>query len=251
MVNQRPFAISIAGFDPSGGAGLLADIKCFEQHHVYGFGVCTALTVQTDTEFIGLEWIELEKIIAQLEPLVKKFKIKACKIGLIKDLYELEYLARYLKSSIPEIQIVVDPILAASAGYAFHDWENCMEEMKKVLTVIDLLTPNYLETVRICGQLKAEEAAKLWAHHCPILLKGGHNPTEPGTDYLYEGTQIYELKSEAILPHGKHGSGCVLSAAITANLSLGHSISASCLHAKTYIQQFLNSNKSPLGYHAP
>jgi hydroxymethylpyrimidine/phosphomethylpyrimidine kinase len=250
MAGERPFAVSIAGLDPSAGAGILADTKCFEQHQVYGFGICTALTVQTDTDFISIEWVGTEKIIAQLEPLMDKFNITACKIGLIEDLFELEYVIRYLKWKAPDIKIVVDPILKASAGYAFHNWADEIEKIAQVLTRIDLLTPNYLEMESLSGSLKVQEAAKAWSKLCPVLLKGGHNTAEPGTDYLFEGAQIHEFKSGPFLPYAKHGSGCVLSASITANLALGRSLPVSCTLAKEYINCFLNSNKTPLGYHA-
>jgi hydroxymethylpyrimidine/phosphomethylpyrimidine kinase len=250
MAGQRPFAVSIAGLDPSAGAGILADIKCFEQHRVYGFGICTALTVQTDSDFISNEWLGIDKIIAQLEPLVEKFRIMACKIGLIKDLPELEHLIRYLRRKTPDIKIVVDPILEASAGYSFHNWGNILERMHPVLHMIDLLTPNYPEMEAIGGRLKVEEAAKIWSGSCPILLKGGHNSAERGTDYLFEGEEVHAFRSDLLLAHAKHGSGCVLSASVTANLALGHSVFASCGLAKTYINHFLNSHKSPLGYHS-
>lgn len=249
MADQRPFAVSIAGLDPSGGAGILADIKCFEQHRVYGFGICTALTVQTDSDFISNEWLGVDKIIAQLEPLAEKFRIMACKIGLIRDLPELEHLIRYLRRKTPDIKIVVDPILEASAGYSFHNWENILDTMRPVLHMIDLLTPNYPEMQTIGGRLKVEEAANIWSRSCPILLKGGHNSAERGTDFLFDGKQVHTYRSGALRAHAKHGSGCVLSASVAANLALGHSLPASCGLAKTYINHFLNSHKSPLGYH--
>jgi len=248
MIAERVNVISLAGFDPSAGAGILADVKCFEQHQVYGFGICTSLTVQTDRNFINNQWIEWEQIIAQMKPLLDKFKIKACKIGLIKDMNTLEKVVKFIKQADPAIQIVVDPILKASAGFEFHSWQNAFEQFLPILKEIDLITPNYLEMLALNGGADAEQGAKIWALHCPLLLKGGHNPRSPGTDYLYENNRVLELTSKMGV-HAKHGSGCVLSSAITANLALGFSLSASCKLAKIYISKFLNSNQSLLGYH--
>src|SRR5690349_11279118 len=118
---NRLYVLSIAGFDPSAGAGVLADVKCFEQHEVYGFGICSALTVQTDSDFIKNDWLDAAQIINQLAPLLAKFPIAACKIGLIKDRVVLLEVIAYLKLHIPSLKIVVDPVLKASSGYEFHD----------------------------------------------------------------------------------------------------------------------------------
>jgi hydroxymethylpyrimidine/phosphomethylpyrimidine kinase len=248
MLNERINVMSLAGFDPSAGAGILADVKCFEQHQVYGFGICTSLTVQTDCDFIGNHWIDGEQIIAQLKPLLNKFEIKACKIGLIKDLAIMEMVVKCIKDISPDIKIIVDPILRASAGFEFHNWQDALDKFRPILKVIDLITPNYLEMLALNGGANAEQGAQIWALHCPVFLKGGHNPRSPGTDYLYENNRVLELTSK-MGAYAKHGSGCVLSSAITANLALGFSLPASCELAKTYISKFLNSNQSLLGYH--
>lgn len=247
MLASRPYAISIAGFDPSAGAGVLADVKCFEQHRVYGFGICSALTVQTDNEFLKNDWLDSSQIIAQLEPLMNKFKVSVCKIGLIKDVSVLHEVVCFLKSKNPDLKIIVDSVLKASSGYEFHDWANGMEILAPVLKQIDLITPNYNEMLSLGGQI---EAISLWAQYCPVLLKGGHTPTLRGTDYLYEGLNIYEFSPQVTQIHQKHGSGCVLSAAIAANVALGYPLKQACNNAKLYIEKFLNSNNTLLGYHS-
>ena len=94
---SRPYVISIAGFDLSAGAGILADIKTFEQHKVYGFGACTALTSQNDQEFLNLSWLSTENILQQLEPLLGRFEIQACKIGIIPSLKTLAAVLKFIK----------------------------------------------------------------------------------------------------------------------------------------------------------
>jgi hydroxymethylpyrimidine/phosphomethylpyrimidine kinase len=247
MLGERPYVMSIAGFDPSGGAGILADVKCFEQLGVYGFGVCSALTVQTDDHFSDCEWISSAQIIAQLEPLLTKFSISACKIGLIKNVEVLVEVLNFIRTMGQNIMIVLDPVLKASSGFQFHHWDAV--QLHSVLGLIDLITPNYDEMLSMGYAQTAEETASLWAVHCPVLLKGGHNPRSIGTDLLFENTGVTELKPGFFRGSQKHGSGCVLSAAITANLAMEHTLTAACKLGKIYTEDFLNSNNTLLGYH--
>lgn len=248
MQATRPYVLTIAGFDPSGGAGVLADCKTFEQQAVYGFGVCTAWTVQTDDSFLNLHWLSAEQIIEQLQPLMNKFNIAACKIGIIESPETLLEVIGFLKESIPSIQIVWDPVLKASAGYDFHSVET-FHSLDAILAVVTLVTPNHNELQQlqsIAGEALIKENR---ARYCSVLLKGGHRPDALGTDTLYEPTGQTNLEAgvEKVAP--KHGSGCVLSAAITARLALGQTLPEACRGAKQYVESFLNSNQSLLGYH--
>lgn len=246
---NRPYALSIAGFDPSAGAGVLADVKCFEQHEVYGFGICSALTVQTDSDFIKNDWLDAGHIIDQLAPLLAKFPVTACKVGLIKDTAVLLEVITYLKLQVPTLKIVVDPVLKASSGYEFHDWKDSLAILAPILKQIDLITPNYPEMLNMGGKAEVHATAKAWATLCPVLLKGGHIAENTGTDYLFEQCMIHELKPGVPKIHQKHGSGCVLSASATAYLAKGFTLLNACTQAKRYIEHFLNSNNTLLGYH--
>ena len=117
---ERPYVCTIAGHDPSGGAGLNADLKVFEQHMVYGFSVCTATTVQTDNEFFEINWVDAKIIKNQLLRLVKKFTIKFFKIGIIQSADLLKEVVEIIRFYYPDAKIIWDPILSASAGEAFH-----------------------------------------------------------------------------------------------------------------------------------
>jgi hydroxymethylpyrimidine/phosphomethylpyrimidine kinase len=248
MHNERPYVLSIAGFDPSAGAGLLADCKTFEQHKVYGFGVCSALTIQNDDQFFNVQWLSVTQIIEQIQPLTTKFNINACKIGIISSLDTLQEVTRFLKQHNPNIQIIWDPVLKASAGYTFHH-DIQAQQLEQVLMSINLVTPNYNELQQLQNHMKSPLIKNDHATFCPILLKGGHRPDRPGVDTLYEsdGHKMIEFGVEKISP--KHGSGCVLSAAVTAELAKGNSLQQACRKAKQYIETFLNSNHSLLGYH--
>jgi hydroxymethylpyrimidine/phosphomethylpyrimidine kinase len=240
--------LSIAGFDPSGGAGILADIKTFEANHVCGMGVLSALTFQNDIVFESLNWVETDEIMKQVAVLERRFEFSAVKIGLIVNLDVLEVVVKALKQTQPGCRIIWDPIVRASAGFLFHGHFE-REQLLRALEDCFLITPNTEEAIFLAGTDNPMEAAKLLARYCNVLLKGGHSKEEPGVDTLFRQNTV-----EKILPAGKevfpkHGSGCVLSAAIAANLAKGYDLIAACRNAKIYVEQFLSSNQTLLGTH--
>ncbi|MGN7822337.1 hydroxymethylpyrimidine/phosphomethylpyrimidine kinase [Chitinophaga sp. 22536] len=248
MEQQRPVVMSFAGLDPSGGAGLLADIKTFEQHRVYGLGVCTALTIQTASDFISVDWLSLPRILAQAKPLLATETLAYCKIGIMTDVQSLLELVRAIRLLSPGIRIIVDPVLKASAGHTFHS-SIPRQTWQELLPELYLITPNYHEAMLLAGLDDGDAAAKQLSAHCAVLLKGGHHQARPGEDTLYTGNEEQRFPAGAQRAYPKHGSGCVLSAAITANLALGHSLSDACANAKAYTENLLSSHPSLTGYH--
>ncbi|UOR04995.1 hydroxymethylpyrimidine/phosphomethylpyrimidine kinase [Hymenobacter aerilatus] len=245
----RPYVLSLAGFDPSGGAGLLADCKTFEQRGVYGFGVCTALTVQSDVQFKRVRWVPLIDLQEQSKLLFERFQINWAKIGLVESLTELPQLLQWLRAQNPHIGVVWDPVLKASAGYNFHTGP-APELVAQLCTGLALLTPNQPEMLRLWPAASAEAAAAAVSTWCPVLLKGGHAEGEEAVDVLYQQGQVVAEFSGPRLPHGeKHGSGCVLSAAIVAGLARGESLVEACGSGKAYTARVLASNETLLGYH--
>ncbi|SKA14548.1 hydroxymethylpyrimidine/phosphomethylpyrimidine kinase [Chitinophaga eiseniae] len=240
--------MSFAGLDPSGGAGLLADIKTFEQHRVYGLGVCTALTIQTASDFISVDWLSLPRILAQAQPLLATETVRYCKIGIMADVQSLLELVRTIKCLSPGIRIILDPVLKASAGHAFHN-SIPRQAWQELLPELYLITPNYQEATLLAGTDDGDVAAEQLSAHCAVLLKGGHHQARPGEDTLYtaNGTQRFPPGQKQVYP--KHGSGCVLSAAITANLALNRSLPDACANAKAYTENLLASHHSLTGYH--
>lgn len=250
---ERPVALTIAGLDPSGGAGMLADIKTFEQCGVYGFGVATALTYQNDLEFRGLTWLSFEEIERQLEPLLSRFRVGYAKIGIVESLATLERVVDLLLLHKPDMQLVWDPILAASAGYTFHAaWD--LDAIKRIAKRCAVITPNFEEMQGIISGKSAREGANDLSALVPVLLKGGHAPGEVVVDTLCMKGECYEYRTprlaEALGVSGKHGSGCVLAAAITAALARGEDLPAACEHGRVYTQRFLRSGATRLGFHA-
>lgn len=249
--NERPYTLTIAGFDPSGGAGFLADAKAMEAHGVYALTAATAITVQHESVFESVEWVKVDLIKQQIKLLFQKYPVGFCKIGLIENWAVLLEITNLLLSLNPKIKIVVDPIFRASAGFDFHQ-NVSIEHLEKWLSNIYLLTPNAQELARINEtETDLMEVAHSLAEYCNILYKGGHNAIQKGTDFLFAGHKIHELTPKEIVAYEKHGSGCVLSAAIVANLALGHDLHRACEQAKEYITRFLNSNETLLGYHYP
>ena len=249
MELNRPIVLSIAGFDPTAGAGVLADVKTMEQCKVYGMCINTGITLQSHDKFISCEWESDAVIKNNIELLFTNYKIEFVKIGLTKDLNQVWSIIQCLKKNNSEVKIILDPIIKTSSDFTiWKDYENS-ELLNKILNEIYLLTPNYIEAQKIWNTQKPEEILSSFTV-CNVLLKGGHNENNVGLDLLFSNrvrTEINSFNSLDIFP--KHGSGCVLSAAITAYLAHGNTLELSCRKAKFYIEHFLNSNKSLLGYH--
>jgi len=249
MHSKRPYALSIAGFDPSGGAGLLADSKTFEANAVYGMGVVSALTWQNDIAFEKVEWTGPEKIRQQLRVLQARFSLQYVKIGLIENAGVLLQVISWIREQAPGAIIVWDPVLKASAGFSFHDQIDQVL-MGDVLQQVDCITPNLPEAQRLFGTDDLHARLLEQCSRTAIYLKGGHGAdAQECTDILYY-RQSSCLFSNPRLPKGeKHGSGCVLSAALTARLASGSDITAAAREANAYTHRFLSSNDSLLGYH--
>lgn len=247
MQTERPFVMSIAGYDPSGGAGLLADIKTFEQMKVQGLGICTAMTLQTESRFFSLEWQPLEQILSGINVLMENYPVRAIKIGVVKDAAFLSEIVRTVRLNNPEAHIVWDPVLKSTSAFSFFDL-NTIPALKDVLKLIDLLTPNYIE-YKI---LKEKHLFDDPENSCAVLIKGGHRENTIGTDILMERAKEISIDpvgaASAFYP--KHGSGCVLSSAIAGHLAKGENMEQACRKGKSYIEKFLTSTPSLLGFHS-
>jgi hydroxymethylpyrimidine/phosphomethylpyrimidine kinase len=246
-LRKRPYILTIAGFDPTGGAGVLADCKTFEKHKCLGMAVITANTIQTENKFIALNPVDEDIVLRQLEALLKQYYFKYVKIGLVPNLELLQLCIDLLKKYLPEIKIIWDPVLSATAG---KDFDLNLNILDNLLNSVFLLTPNFDEVKILAQEENSFQAAEKLAQKTNIYLKGGHNPDNPGKDYLYYHQKCYPLnpkQKQKIYP--KHGSGCILASAITANLSKGYPILKASLRSKRYIEKVMSSNPSLLGFH--
>jgi hydroxymethylpyrimidine/phosphomethylpyrimidine kinase len=247
MQTERPYVLTIAGLDPSSGAGLTADIKTFEQLKVYGLAVCTGLTLQTEDEFLSVKWRDIDEVKIEIELLLNKYPVKAIKFGIVPSFEFLSQLINSIKNKYPQIKIVVDPVWKSSTGFVLNESGIILNE--SFLKQITLITPNVPELEFMCHGNDTTEFINNFAQFSNILVKGGHNKEKVGVDTLYQKNKITELVSHQKNIWSKHGSGCVLSAAITANLTLGKDLKEACSLAKNYIEKYLSSNNSLLGYH--
>jgi hydroxymethylpyrimidine/phosphomethylpyrimidine kinase len=248
MPEERPSVLSIAGFDPSAGAGLLADIKTFEGCGVYGCGIASALTWQNDVHFEKLNWLPFEEMEGQFKTLSGRFSFSYVKIGILPDVGMLNRITTLLKNHNPGIKIIWDPVLKASAGFDFLKKPEA-EELKRALKGIYLITPNIHEAQQLSGMEDANNGAGYLSRYTHVLLKGGHKSGPEAEDILFANGQIIEIKGERKVNAAKHGSGCVLSAAITAFLEKGLPLEEACKQAKTYVTAFLQSSPGLTGFH--
>lgn len=258
MSANRPIVLTIAGFDPSAGAGVLADIKTFEQHRVYGFAINTGNTIQTENEFFEMQWTDLAFVLKSLEKLFMNYTINAVKIGIVPSLEYLKEIVFTIKKLSPKTKIVWDTVLKSSTDFGFLNIEN-RHNLTKILNQIDLITPNYDEIkiifpdfTRLSCFISSLSPIRRESNEdfiCSVLLKGGHNPNEMGVDYLYIDNEIHQLLPKTIECYEKHGSGCVLSASITANIALEQNLKTACEKAKIYTENYLLSNPTKLGFH--
>jgi hydroxymethylpyrimidine/phosphomethylpyrimidine kinase len=247
MRTERPFVMSVAGYDPSGGAGLLADIKTFEQLKLQGLGVCTAMTIQTGSQCISLEWQPLETILSSIDILMKNYPVKVVKIGVVKDAEFLNEIISTIKANHQETKIIWDPVLKSTSEFSFFDL-NTISQLKKMIQQIDLLTPNYHEY----KVLQENHVFQVGDGSCSVLIKGGHRENQLGTDVLIDnGKEIaIEPNDTSSDFYPKHGSGCVLSSAIAGHLAKGENMEQACRKGKLYIEKFLTSNPTLLGFHS-
>lgn len=250
MFTDRPIVLSLAGLDPSAGAGLLADIKTFEQNFVYGLGIATAQTLQTENQFLKIKWEKNDDVVFAAEKMLLHYDVKAVKIGITENISVLKKIVETIYAINPLIKIIVDPVIRSGTGFQFWNEKINNEALAQILSKIYLLTPNYQEIMQLTIADDPMHAAQKLSQFCSILLKGGHNNEEKGVDYLFRSGEVIRIETEENAVFPKHGSGCVLSSAIAANLAKGLTTEVACKEGKKYVEQFLKSNESLLGYHA-
>ena len=239
MQAERPYLLTVAGYDPCGGAGIIADIKTFEQLRVMGLSTCTAITTQTEDQCFGLNWVSLPDIMATLKILLEKYPVKTVKIGLVKNAEMLYEIITTIRNCGKDCFVIWDPVLKSSSEFQFFDL-NSLNQLMPSLKQIDLITPNLQEYQILMPYLEFSKN---------ILVKGGHRTNKKGTDILISEGVEKELQPSEKNTFEKHGTGCVLSSAIAAYYALGNTLENSCKKAKIYIEDFMASHTSLLGFH--
>ena len=248
-MTKHSYILSIAGHDPSAGAGLSSDIKTFEAHGLYGLSVCTAITMQNDNSFKACTWITIAQILAQIDILFERFEIPVVKIGIVQSWDVLLIILEKLHSLNPKVKIVLDPIFKASAGFDFR----ADQEYKLLDTIWKrcyFVTPNYEEIQKLYPEKSIADTIDYMRNFTNIYLKGGHREDRKGWDEIYlNPTGNFSIPPIATHVFDKHGSGCVLSSALASNFALNIDIENACKAAKYYTEHYLNSHASALGTH--
>ncbi len=246
---NRKIALCIAGFDPSGGAGILADVKTLESNKITAIGIISSNTLQHDLSFDSVEWIPLEALKNQINFLYKRFEFEYVKIGLIQSMEVLLALQEFLLAINKNIKVILDPIGASGTGHIFHAMKE-FPQIENILRNAFIITPNIPEAESLGPHLAAEENAVWMSQFCHVYLKGGHSSARPGYDKLFlRNGKSFSFASKICDVAEKHGSGCVFSSALTANLVKGETLHYSSLKAKGYTARFLKSNSTRLGFH--
>lgn len=250
FINNRPFVLTIAGLDPSAGAGLLADVKTLEALGCYGLAVNTANTVQTDVKFETCHWVPVDLILQQLELLLERFPVEVVKIGITENFSVLNKVIDSVQITNKNTKIIWDPVLKSSTGFTFQEPEKFQEELDEVLEKVYMVIPNVDEIKSFYQDFTMEEKIGCIKMKTNLYLKGGHRTESPGLDEVYTtGGNYFSLEPVRKDCTEKHGSGCILSSALAAQLALGSPLPEACRKAKSYIENVLASNNTLLGYH--
>lgn len=245
----RPEVLTLAGHDPSSGAGLTADVRTIERLGAYPLSITTALTIQDEFEFVACQSVDF---IPALRQLLKRHKPHAAKIGLVASLQDVYTIADMLQEAGVR-QIVWDPILQPSYGRdPLHaDWTPDL--LHKIFSCCSLITPNLPEAERLFGtdwEHKLQQVADTF--HVAILLKGGHSANRDSScDVLYQPHREAQSSRVPRTPFDKHGTGCALSAAIATALAQGETLSEACRKGQWYVDALRRSGKTRLAILPP
>jgi len=233
-------ALTIAGSDSGGGAGIQADLKAFAAQGVYGMSVITAVTAQNTMEVRSVQDISPSIIKDQIEAVFDDIPVDAVKIGMLSSSEIITIVASSLEKYKPRF-IVLDPVMVSKGGHHLLHEEATEALKEKMVPLADIITPNIPEAQSLTGleienaddQMKACQTL-LTLGAKSVLLKGGHLSGQPN-DLFYDGEQFYWLKGERIHTKNTHGTGCTLSSAIAANLAKGASLLEAVQISKEYI----------------
>lgn len=243
---SAPAALAIAGLDPSGGAGIAADLKTFSALGVYGAAVVTALTAQNTKGVFGIHDVPPDFIAAQIDAVFSDLAIGAVKIGMLGGPAAIDAIAAALDRYHPGA-VVLDPVMIASSGRSLLRGE-ALGRLRDLIAHVDVLTPNLPEAAVLLDTDPARDEAemrtqaqKLLAFGAgAVLIKGGHGTGADSVDILLEaGGASLRLAAPRIATQNTHGTGCTLSSAIAAGLAKGLPLPAAVREAKAFVSAAL------------
>jgi len=236
-----PVVLSIAGFDPSSGAGIAADLKTFAAHECYGVAAITALTIQNTQGVSALYPVEPAVLKETIAALLADGRVKAIKIGMLASRANAEVVSEVLESN-PEIPSVLDPVFRSSSGRDLAD-AACQEFLREQLIKrAYVITPNLFEASAMTGlRVENQEAMKAAARKLvemgarAVVVTGGH--LDKAIDVLFDGSGLEVFIGDRVKPDNTHGTGCTFSSAMAANLALGRQLRDAVVLAKAYVTE--------------
>jgi hydroxymethylpyrimidine/phosphomethylpyrimidine kinase len=237
-----PVALTIAGSDSSGGAGIQADLKTFAAFGVYGASVITALTAQNTRGVSGVHEVPPDFVTAQLDAVFDDLDIAAVKIGMVAQVSTIEAIAAALSRRTPK-HVVLDPVMVATSGDRLLSTDAVSALRECLFPLASLITPNLPEAAALLGDSVASDAAAIAKQGRQllamgaraVLIKGGHGKGSESIDYLFFGSDVIALPAPRIPTANTHGTGCSLSSAIAAGLAKGEILETAVRDAKTWI----------------
>ncbi len=253
--------LTIAGLDPSGGAGVISDIKAFTAFGCFAAAAVTSITYQNTTGVFGAEALSAETVGRQIRPIFDDYTVSAVKTGMLPSREVIETVASMIEQNDVS-HFVVDPVVRSTSGFDLIDNSALRALIERLFPLATVITPNIPEAERISGiaiesyddiVAAAEVMRELGATN--VLIKGGHGikgerEAKLAIDFLFSENGVAEFEASFIETRGTHGTGCVLSAAIAANLANGVSLNKAISAAKTFVNDALRSpNGLGRGFH--
>jgi hydroxymethylpyrimidine kinase/phosphomethylpyrimidine kinase len=243
--NDMAVALTIAGFDPSGGAGVVADIKTFTAFGCFATAAVTSLTFQNTTGVFGATHQTAADVRAQVLPVVEDFRVAGVKTGMLPTREVISEVARLLRETpLGEVGAIVDPVVRSTSGFDLIDDDALAALKSELLPLARLLTPNLAEAERLTGlEIKTEAdmrraAARLREMGArAVLVKGGHLPGDAADLLLDEDGNVQFFRAPRIDTNATHGTGCTLAAAIAACLARGMNLTGAVGAAKHFVTE--------------
>jgi hydroxymethylpyrimidine/phosphomethylpyrimidine kinase len=241
-VNGPRIALTIAGSDSSGGAGIQADLKTFAALGVYGATAITAVTAQNTSGVAGIVTLPADFVAAQIETVAGDMSVHATKTGMLATAAIVEAVAAAIKSlELP--QVVVDPVMISTSGTPLLDDEGVLMLRTELLPCAAVVTPNIPEAEILSGRriesIEQVRAAAADIHELggsTVVVTGGHAPGDQLVDVVFDGHRFSELRTTRIDTPHTHGTGCTFSSAIAACLALGQPVPDAVANAQSYVR---------------
>lgn len=243
-----PIALTIAGSDSSGGAGIQADLKTFAALGVYGASVITALTAQNTQGVSGIHAVPAEFVTAQIDAVFSDLAVGAVKIGMVAQPAVMDAIVAGLTRWSPK-HVVLDPVMVATSGDRLLAADAVEALRSKLIPLAAVITPNLPEAAALLDEpIALSEAAiqqqgrRLLAFGCKaVLIKGGHGEGSESIDYLVDANGMIALPARRVATKNTHGTGCSLSSAIAAGLARGEAMETAVRNAKAFVSAAISA----------